>query len=163
MQQDLANVPKQHIVWQVDGNIYGRQPAAAAYRQELENILLNKLDPTKYKFQRGRIDACVYHCKISGVILIHHIDDFDVCGLTKVTQAKVKGTNSNGARHGKHKRHQHGNNDMQAAKATKANKKARLMKMELAKVKRTKATKAKVKETTPMRASSATFAKNMVT
>ena len=80
VQRELANVPKQPIVWQVDGNIYGRQPAAAAYRQELEHILLNKLDPSQYKFQRGRIDACVYHCKISGIILIHHIDDFDVCG-----------------------------------------------------------------------------------
>ena len=80
VQQDLANVPKQHIVWQVDGNIYGRQPAAAAYRQELENILLHKLDGAKYKFQRGKVDACVYRCKLSGVILIHHIDDFDVCG-----------------------------------------------------------------------------------
>ena len=65
LQRELANAPKQHIVWQVDGNIYGhgRQPAAAAYRQELENILLNKLDPAKYKFQRGWIDACVYHCR----------------------------------------------------------------------------------------------------
>ena len=90
VQQDLANVPKQHIVWQVDGNIYGRQPAAAAYRQELENILLNKLDPTKYKFQRGRIDACVYHCKISGVILIHHIDDFDVCGPEEAVNNLLK-------------------------------------------------------------------------
>ena len=82
--------------------------------------------------------------------------------LTKVTQAKVEGTNSNGARHDKHKRHQHGNNDMQAAKATKAKKNTRPMKVELAKLKRTKATKAKVKETTPIRASSATFANNMV-
>lgn len=41
---------------------------------------MNKLDKTKFQFQRGRIDACVYHCKLSGCILIHHIDDFDVCG-----------------------------------------------------------------------------------
>ena len=80
VQRELANVPKQHVVWQVDGNIYGRQPAAAAYRQELENILLHKLDRAQYNFQRGKIDACVYCCKRSGVILIHHIDDFDVCG-----------------------------------------------------------------------------------
>jgi hypothetical protein len=83
LQRELANVPKQHIVWQVDGNIFGRQPAAAAYRQKLENILLNKLDPAKYKFQGGWIDACVYHCKNSGVTLVHHIDDFDVRGPQK--------------------------------------------------------------------------------
>ena len=59
VQPELANVRKQHILWQVDGNIYGRQPAAAAYRQELENIPLNKLDPAKHQFQCGRIGACV--------------------------------------------------------------------------------------------------------
>ena len=30
VQRELANVPKEHIVWQLNGNIYGRQPAAAA-------------------------------------------------------------------------------------------------------------------------------------
>ena len=64
LQRELANVPETTHRVQVDGNIFGRQPAAAAaYRQKLENILLNKLDPAKYKFQRGWIDACVYHAK----------------------------------------------------------------------------------------------------
>ena len=26
LQRELANVPKQHIVWQVDGNIFGDNP-----------------------------------------------------------------------------------------------------------------------------------------
>ena len=78
--KELGSVPKDKIVWQVDGNIYGRQPAAAAYRQELENILLQKLDRTKFCFTRGQVDACVYHCSVTGIVLVHHIDDFDVCG-----------------------------------------------------------------------------------
>ena len=36
-------VPKNSIVWQVDGNRYGRQPTAAQYRDRLEEILLTKL------------------------------------------------------------------------------------------------------------------------
>jgi len=60
----------------VKQHIYGRQPAAPAYRQEWENILLEKFGPAKYQFQRGRIDAC----------LIHHIDDFDVCGPTEAVK-----------------------------------------------------------------------------
>ena len=76
--KELGNVPKDKIVWQVDGNMYGRQLAAAAYRQKLENILLQKLGRTK--FTRGQVDACVYHCSVTGIVLVHHIDDFDFCG-----------------------------------------------------------------------------------
>ena len=37
---------------------------------------MEKFGPAKYQFQRGRIDAC----------LIHHIDDFDVCGPTEAVK-----------------------------------------------------------------------------
>ena len=32
VQQELEGVPKSAIIWQVDGNLYGRQSAAAQYR-----------------------------------------------------------------------------------------------------------------------------------
>ena len=34
----------------------------------------------KYSFTRGKLDACVYKCQLTGTVLIHHVDDFDVCG-----------------------------------------------------------------------------------
>ena len=80
VQFELSHVPKEQIVWQVDGNLYGRQPAAASYRDRLEEILLHKLPKDKYSFSRGKLDACVYKCKLTNIVLIHHIDDFDVCG-----------------------------------------------------------------------------------
>ena len=85
VQAELGNVPKESIVWQVDGNVYGRQPAAASYRDRLEEILLRQLPKDKYSFSRGKLDACVYKCKLTGIVLIHHIDDFDVCGPEEMT------------------------------------------------------------------------------
>ena len=80
IQQELQDVPKHDIVWQVDGNIYGRQSAAAQYRDRLEEILTTCLPSSKYQFSRGKLDACVYRCAKTGVVLVHHIDDFDICG-----------------------------------------------------------------------------------
>ena len=85
VQEELSKVPKEHLVWQVDGNIYGRQPAAASYRDRLEDILLNKLPKDQYSFKRGKLDACIYKCKLTGIVLIHHIDDFDICGPEEMT------------------------------------------------------------------------------
>ena len=36
IQDELKDVPASEIVWQVDGNLYGRQSAAAQYRDRLE-------------------------------------------------------------------------------------------------------------------------------
>ena len=62
LQEELRDIPKESIVWQVDGNLYGRQSAAAQYRDLLEEIITNKLPKEKYNFQRGKLDACVYRC-----------------------------------------------------------------------------------------------------
>ena len=84
VQEELKDVPKEHILWQVDGNLYGRQSAAAQYRDRLEEIITKELPPEQYEFQRGAIDGCVYKCEKTGTVLIHHIDDFDICGPEKV-------------------------------------------------------------------------------
>ena len=76
--KELGNVPKDKIVWQVDGNIYGRQPAAAAYRQELDNILTSWTEQNFALRAAKWTHAC--HCSVTGIVLVHRIDDFDVCG-----------------------------------------------------------------------------------
>ena len=65
---------------QVDGNIYGRQPAASQYRDKLEDIIVNNLPGEGYDFVRGKLDGCVFHCRKTKVAILHHIDDFDVTG-----------------------------------------------------------------------------------
>ena len=79
IQEYLKDVPREELIWQVDGNIYGRQSAAAQYRDRPEEILTNKVSG-RYRFKRGKLDACVYRCELTGTVLIHHIDDFDMCG-----------------------------------------------------------------------------------
>ena len=86
LQEELREVPKSEIVWQVNGNLYGRQSAAAQYRDRLDTILTEELPKEKYEFTRGQIDACVYKCKKTGTVLLHHIDDFDICGPESVIQ-----------------------------------------------------------------------------
>ncbi|CAE7242490.1 RE2 [Symbiodinium sp. CCMP2592] len=78
--KELEGIPKEHLVWQVDGNIYGRQPAASQYRDRLEEIIVNKLPKDRYDFVRGRLDGCIFRCKKTKVVVIHHIDDFDATG-----------------------------------------------------------------------------------
>ena len=84
VQKELEGVPKSAIVWQVDGNLYGRQSAAAQYRDRLEEILTQKLPKERYNFKQGKLDACVYHCDVTDTVLIHHIDDFDIAGKEEV-------------------------------------------------------------------------------
>ena len=79
----LKDVPKECSVWQVDGNLYGRQTAAAQYRDRLNDVLTTKLPKDMFDFKRGKLDACVYLCRKTGLVLIHHIDDFDICGPEK--------------------------------------------------------------------------------
>ena len=50
VQEELKDVPKEHILWQVDGNLYGRQSAAAQYRDRLEEIITKELPPEQYEF-----------------------------------------------------------------------------------------------------------------
>ena len=65
IQDELKDVPASEI-WQVDGNLYGRQSAAAQYRDRLEEILTEELPKEKYSFTRGKLDACVYKCQLTG-------------------------------------------------------------------------------------------------
>ena len=39
--------------------------------------------PDRYSFRRGKLDACVYYCEKTQIVLLHHIDDFDVSGPDK--------------------------------------------------------------------------------
>ncbi|CAJ1383334.1 unnamed protein product, partial [Effrenium voratum] len=64
------------LLFRLDGNLYGRRPAGSVFRNELEDILLNKLDKKRYHFVRGEKDPTVYRCTKSGVVIVHHIDDF---------------------------------------------------------------------------------------
>ena len=80
----IRDVPKGSIVWQVDGNLYGRQSAAAQYRDLLEEIITTKLPKEKYNFQRGKLDACIYPCTKTETVLIHHMDGFDMAGREEI-------------------------------------------------------------------------------
>ncbi|CAE7561497.1 unnamed protein product [Symbiodinium natans] len=72
MQEQMKNVPKESVLWQVDGNLYGRQSAAAQYRDRLETILTKELPKGVYQFHRGTLDACVFRCVRTGIVLIHN-------------------------------------------------------------------------------------------
>ena len=80
VKNELKDVPLEHLVWQVDGNIYGRQPAASQYRDKLEDIIVNNLPGEGYDFVRGKLDGCVFRCHKTKVAILHHIDDFAVTG-----------------------------------------------------------------------------------
>ena len=56
VRQELDNVPASEIAWQVDGNLHGRQSAAAQYRDRLEEILTFELKED-YEFIRGKLDV----------------------------------------------------------------------------------------------------------
>ena len=84
VQEELRDVLKESIVWQVDGNLSGRQSAAAQYRDRLEEIITPELPKEKYNFQRGKLDACVYRCTKTETVVIHHIDDFDIAGREEI-------------------------------------------------------------------------------
>ena len=90
MQEQMKNVPKESVLWQIDGNLYGRQSAAAQYRDRLETILTKELPKGVYQFHRGTLDACVFRCVRTGIVLIHHIDDFDVCGPAELLDDLLK-------------------------------------------------------------------------
>ena len=70
------------IVFRLDGDLYGRRTAGSVYRDELEQILVERLPADKFRFKRGVKDPCIYRCEVSGVILIHHVDDIRACGPT---------------------------------------------------------------------------------
>ena len=49
----------------------------------LEEVVAKKL-PQDYDLKRGSVDAFVYTCEKTGTVLVHHIDDFDICGRESV-------------------------------------------------------------------------------
>ena len=75
-QKRISQILKLDLVWQLDGNLYGRQTAAAEYRSELENILLNKSSETflSKEARLMRVFTCVdvqgLHSYITLMILI---------------------------------------------------------------------------------------------
>ena len=70
-------------MFRLDGNLYGRRTAGSVYRDEFEEILVEKMKPT-FCFVRGKHDPCTYHCSSSSssskVTLIHHVDDVRCSG-----------------------------------------------------------------------------------
>ena len=54
----------------------------SVYRNEVAEILVNRLDPDTFQFARGQKDPTVFRCSKTGVILIHHIDDIRAAGPT---------------------------------------------------------------------------------
>ena len=68
------------LLFRLDGNLYGRRTAGSVYRNELEEILIKKLNPNKFHFVRGVKDPTVFRCTKTGIILIHHVDDIRAAG-----------------------------------------------------------------------------------
>ena len=68
------------LLFRLDGNLYGRRTAGSVYRNELEEILVHKLDPKRFNFIRGQKDPTVFRCDKTGTILIHHVDDIRAAG-----------------------------------------------------------------------------------
>ena len=66
-------------MFRLDGNLYGRRTAGSVCRDELEEILVEKMKPT-FCFVRGKHDPCAYHCSSSKVTLVHHVDDVRCSG-----------------------------------------------------------------------------------
>ena len=71
------------MLFRFDGNLYGRGTAGSVYRNELEEILVNKLDKNKFQFVRGVKDPTIFRCLKTGLIVIHHIDNFRGAGPDK--------------------------------------------------------------------------------
>ena len=66
-------------MFRLDGNLYGRRTAGSVCRDELEEILVEKMKPT-FCFVRGKHDPCTYHCSSSKVTLVYHVDDVRCSG-----------------------------------------------------------------------------------
>ena len=69
------------LLFQLQGNLYGRRTAGCVYRDELEDILCTKLKP-EFQFIRGVKEPCVYRCSRTKVTLVHHVDDVRCAGPT---------------------------------------------------------------------------------
>ena len=67
------------VLFGLDGNLYGRRTAGSVYRDELEEIMIGKFNK-RFQFERGVKDPCVFRCKKTHVVLIHHIDDITLAG-----------------------------------------------------------------------------------
>lgn len=68
-------------LFRLDGNLYGRRTAGSVYRDEWEDILVNKLKGP-FAFRRGVKDPCVYFCEKTGIVVVHHVDDVRCAGPT---------------------------------------------------------------------------------
>ena len=66
----------------LDGNLYGRCTARSVYRNELEAIICERIDPQRYQFQRGvNKGPCLFRCLKTGV---HHVDGIRAAGPAEV-------------------------------------------------------------------------------
>jgi hypothetical protein len=52
----------------------------STYRDELEDILCNRLKEQGYQFVRGKKEPCLYICAKTGIALLHHVDDGNIAG-----------------------------------------------------------------------------------
>ncbi len=68
----------------LDGKLYGHRTAGSVYRNEVEAIICERIDPQRYQFQRGVKDPCLSRCLKTGVILVHHVDDIRAAGPAEV-------------------------------------------------------------------------------
>jgi hypothetical protein len=63
------------VALELKGNLYGRGPAGATFRDEFADVVVNKLKATGYEFVHGGRDSCVYTCKRTDATVLHHLDD----------------------------------------------------------------------------------------
>ena len=71
---------RKDVVIRLEGNLYGRRPAGATFRDEFEQVMVGELAEHGYQFERGKLDPCVYTCKKSDVTVVHHVDDTGATG-----------------------------------------------------------------------------------
>ena len=72
------------MYFRLEGNLNGRRTAGSVYRNELEAIICERIDPQRYQFQRGVNGPCLSPCLKTGVILAHHVDDIRAAGPAEV-------------------------------------------------------------------------------
>ena len=81
VQQRFAGADyRKDVVIRLEGNLCGRRPAGATFRDEFEAVMTVELKEHGYHFERGTLDPCVYSCKVSDVTVVHHVDDTGATG-----------------------------------------------------------------------------------
>ena len=74
-------------VLKLEANVYGRRPAGNKWRKHFEEVLLAT---SLTQFRRLDHEPCMFLCDITGVLVLHHVDDFRVCGGEREMQNVVQ-------------------------------------------------------------------------